>query len=629
MTSLPKIGAVAGWCIDLGTTDPKGGIHPRPGAEKWSFASDQYRGSVDVTLSSGLDPGKLTVVVEDINEADYKELVGTAAKDGPLVARLWMYWDDARSIGTSFDPPVAVVRVTSLRRRAGQWRYELVIEGRDWVYDHLLGTQLPVLATGALDAAQQIAELCNIGYEPRRSPQGAQPKSTEQRTWGKTETARLALERMGDAMVEQAKAAGRKRGGLGMYLVSRGRLLIGPDRLDSITTATAVTASEGLLAIERTGTLGELDAKEIKEDDGKAKRRDLYALTLRGRPDLQPGDVIDIAPPESNGGIEDLGYALGPAPVVTHAANREGRVNCYIQEVSHRLTRAQGFLTVVRCVSESSDNRPTLADRLWFESTVADRTGEAGSAEARLASRLRTQSRERSVEVAQVRSLFVSGEDPPPQTEKLRRGLEGTDALTFAAARRAFAKSPELISAAPYATPFAWGKFGLVVPRYPGTRVLLVHRNGDPDDPVDVGALWERGNAPEAKAGDWWLSLPAQISTDARASVDDNRDPPAPTGKASNDLTDADGNRVIAVGKLTVKVGSNALLDAGTRPSVSDLHVSIEHSSGAKITIDQDGGIVIEAKKKLTLKGPDGIALETQKDISMKVGTTVAITKGA
>ena len=66
-------------------------------------------------------------------------------------------------------------------------------------------------------------------------------------------------------------------------------------------------------------------------------------------------------------------------------------------------------------------------------------------------------------------------------------------------------------NAAPYASPFAWGKFGLVLPRYPGMRVLLAHRNGDDDDLVDIGALWERGNAPASNPGDYWLILPAAI----------------------------------------------------------------------------------------------------------------------
>ncbi|MEK8105538.1 hypothetical protein NKG94_11055 [Micromonospora sp. M12] len=52
-----------------------------------------------------------------------------------------------------------------------------------------------------------------------------------------------------------------------------------------------------------------------------------------------------------------------------------------------------------------------------------------------------------------------------------------------------------------YLTPFAWGGCGLILPRYPGTRVALAYRNGAPDDPVEVGALWPTGHAPVSQPG--------------------------------------------------------------------------------------------------------------------------------
>ena len=100
------------------------------------------------------------------------------------------------------------------------------------------------------------------------------------------------------------------------------------------------------------------------------------------------------------------------------------------------------------------------------------------------------------MDVAQVRGAHVREAGLPNQTEKMRRGLAAHDGDRYAATRLAFDEAGAVFSAAAYATPFAWGKFGLVLPRYPGMRVLVAHRGGDHDDPIDVGALWERARRP-------------------------------------------------------------------------------------------------------------------------------------
>ena len=134
----------------------------------------------------------------------------------------------------------------------------------------------------------------------------------------------------------------------------------------------------------------------------------------------------------------------------------------------------------------------------------------------------------------------------------------------------------------PYATPFAWGRCGLVLPRYPGTRVAAAFRNGDADDPIDVGALWESGQGPESEPGDWWLILPGDVPRRRRGQHAGRRAaPPEHTGKATNDLIDADGNRVIEVGGLTVRVGRTPAA-AGQRPAAATSRLSpIEHADGA------------------------------------------------
>ena len=64
----------------------------------------------------------------------------------------------------------------------------------------------------------------------------------------------------------------------------------------------------------------------------------------------------------------------------------------------------------------------------------------------------------------------------------------------------------------PVVTPFAYGGYGLVLPRYPGERVLLADTGGG-QDVVDIGSVWDDGVMPPAEPGDWWLVLPVAVPT--------------------------------------------------------------------------------------------------------------------
>jgi hypothetical protein len=284
-------------------------------------------------------------------------------------------------------------------------------------------------------------------------------------------------------------------------------------------------------------------------------------------------------------------------------------------------------MTLVRGVSIPS-GPPGEKSEGWFQYSppkglVAPEPPQQSEPEGQVAGLIRRQAAMgagRQIDVAQVRALNVNGE-PPAQTEKLWRGLVVEDGDPYAADRLAFDDAGAPFDAAPYLSPFAWGKFGLVLPRYPGMRVLLAHRNGNSDDLVDAGALWERGTAPASNPGDYWLILPAAIPVADRQQVADNETPKVPGGKASNDLIDADGNRIIEVGQLTVRVGSACLQDAGTRPAAAPgVAVSIQHTSGSRIVIDQDGNIVIESKKKLDLVAEDNITFDSKKKVVVNVG---------
>jgi hypothetical protein len=642
LSLIPKIGAIAGWKLELASI-ARGTPNGNPALAKppvrdprtTTFSSVDYRGRVDATLVSGLGGGSYTIVVEGVSEDDYKALVGKAkAQDRDLLeARLYLFWLDAPGSAVVGDGLVAVLRVTALRRRAGKWRYEMVVEGREMVYDQLARVGPAVNAHGPLEAAAALARAMFVEL----SPPPVVPPATDVRSTDGTATALHELGELEKEIVKQAATSGKPRAGLGMYLIHNGTLRMGPDRITAVVPEEIRDAGDGLLVIERSGLVRE-DERAISLEDTAPKHRDQYTLTLRGRPDLRPGSVITFDPPERSVGVEDLGFALGPA---APSLGDTEKVTAYVQEVTHRLSREQGFVTTVRAVvaGETSATAIDLVDRLWFAGTAPDTAAAAASGESiltRIIDTLRgSNRRERWPDVAQVRAHHLTATaEAPAQTERVWSGLADDDGKAYGAARLKFGSHRRDIHAAPYLTPFAYGKTGLVLPRYPGTRVVVMNRGGEPTDPIDVGALWSRDDAPaKAQLGDWWLSLPVDLDGSAPPPAafqnDNDTGEQRVAAKTTHDLIDATGNRVIEVGKLTIRIGKDGLRAAGERPPVGDPPVLIEHDSGkARITIAQDGSITIETQKKLTLKGDDGIALQTTKGITMTVGQNVTVKKG-
>jgi hypothetical protein len=298
-----------------------------------------------------------------------------------------------------------------------------------------------------------------------------------------------------------------------------------------------------------------------------------------------------------------------------------GKVTLYVQSVSHKLGRTTGFVTTVTGVSidspeaawdaRSNARRDTCAGDEPEKSSPA---GRAAQAQRRLVQR--ELARRTFTQVAEVRAVNIAGTDEPPaQTLTLWRGLGNGDGGVNQSRRMPIQRpSDSVAEGVPYASPFAWGKCGLVLPRYPGTRVVVAHRQADRGEPIDIGALWESGQAPDSQAGDWWLILPVDVTSNKRQSVADNVTPDAHGGKATNDLIDADGNRVMEVGSFTLRFVTDGLSDAGTRPSAAEPDaVTIEHAEGdSRIVMKKDGSIEIKGKN-ITLDAGSG-------DIVLKAG---------
>lgn len=160
------------------------------------------------------------------------------------------------------------------------------------------------------------------------------------------------------------------------------------------------------------------------------------------------------------------------------------------------------------------------------------------------------------------------------------------------------------------ASPFAWQKCGLIVPIYPGMRALLAHNLGLTNDAVVAGFLWSQVEAaeqqpPKNMPGDYWLCLPTELNQNQQ-----------PTGKGVNDLTDKSGLRVIEAKGLRIFVGDNKLKDVGERPSVPDAKtIVIEHESGTKISIGNDGALKIEmaqGKEMSLVNGSNTVTVSNQ-----------------
>lgn len=148
----------------------------------------------------------------------------------------------------------------------------------------------------------------------------------------------------------------------------------------------------------------------------------------------------------------------------------------------------------------------------------------------------------------------------------------------------------------PLAAPFAWHGVGLSVPVYPGMRALLSQVRGARGDSVVSGFLWANDppmDRPPAKDGDWWLCLPTQV----------NGSPPRPTGVGANDLTAADGRRVIEVPGLSIAIGKDKCTPLGERPAEGPAdEFLITHKTGTTIRIDSDGNVTVDGKgDKVTL----------------------------
>jgi hypothetical protein len=283
---------------------------------------------------------------------------------------------------------------------------------------------------------------------------------------------------------------------------------------------------------------------------------------------------------------------------------------CRIVEVSHRLSREQGFITTFHAVLlEGGDDgwdrtgtgrvREAAAPRqagVPYSDSAHAAASTVNAVVGDLIGRAHSASRARP---AVIHDHAVSA-DVPRHSSDIWYSDAAPDGLAGAAQRVPVTEAAHAeLRQVPYLTPFAWGGYGMVLPRYPGTRVVLANVGGGPGDFVDIGALWPRDSGPAARPGDYWLALPVAIPEREHLRDPDRQLPD--DGPATHDLIDADGTRVIETARFVLRV-TDGLTRVPGRPvpddGLGDGTVLIESRSAgggtpARIVLRDDGSVTV------------------------------------
>ncbi|MFO0750671.1 MAG: hypothetical protein U1F43_34130 [Myxococcota bacterium] len=625
-------------------------VAPADGAGLHLGCSD-YHASITASLPSGLDGGAYTLVIERLSDEHYARVAEAVS------LTLYLYWRDsdtgfgdylAQLVGLGADVPsgeldrfrVALLAPTEVVRIAAGVRYDATIRARERVHDALATTRLKrsLVATlpekSLLAQAEAIAEAVDVPVSVYSSPTAADTSAGG----GELEPGALALEAL--AGIARRLEERFNQRGRGMFLIRDGELHVGPGRPVPMGELYRLDAEAGLISSKRTGTTPKDPYFAVANPDSasEAPTRTSWELALHGRPDLKPGDVVVFVPAEidqarTGSFYDDLAHIGGV--VTSPVEDWTKAVTLYVSGVEHRLDRATFATTVVGVGVDGPDDFWDIHSHAPDKGKASRQPASQASKAADVAAEIKRVARlaaGRGAEVAEVRNVRASGDDDPPRlTADYLRGLAVGDGHAQRVRRIDLErKTPSTPAGIGYATPFAWGRYGLVLPRYPGMRVLLVHRDGEGDEAVDVGALWRAGKdiddgPSEAKPGDWWLALPSDRPEDEALTADGADAVERPDEReASNDLIDAQGRRHIELKQLTIRVSSDSAPKVGTRPALDDEDakaVTIEHvDGGSRIRMKADGSIEIIAKAGMTIKAGGDLAIEA-KNVKVKLAS--------
>jgi hypothetical protein len=643
-------GVVPAWAVTFSGDPPLA-----RSADPLTVGSAAYDGSVTATLPSGLAGGSYQIVIEGMTDTDYGKLLSLAR--GRLRATLYLWWLDsspdvlgdlARFTGlanplgpATVAPPtgslVADLRVDKVSRRAGERRYEVTVTGRERVMARLGEARAAGACYEDLNAAvQAVAGTAGITittYDVKTIQPGPDQPDFATTTPGR------ALNAM-NALAGQVRNA-RQLSPLPVMMIRDGALHLGTWTGQGTVAGLGVTRQldegSGLVAIDRGGEAG---TAADDPEPGAAPTRDTVVVTAVGRPDIKPGDTVRLLLPPTDFPVLEpptdgaaLLTALTGVPVGdTGPAGHPSA--CLVSEVSHRISRRQGFVTTVRATVLGDDDsgwdkapgkaaHPDDGPSPPHGTVSADpAAGAASAVQALIRTSITGAAGPDRPRIAQIHDHPASG--VPRHTSVVRYSTAAPDGLPVAAQRtqitgQAYGEMKEV----PYLTPFGWGHFGLVLPRYPGTRVLLASAGGGPGDLIDLGAVWERDSGPASQPGDYWLVLP--IGMTDREHLPDGGGAAA-DGPANHDLIDGDGNRIIETARFVVRVTdqpthSDARPDPTSDSPAGSVLIETKPSggSGARIQLKDDGSVTITATSISLDAGQGDIKLKAN---NVKVSVT-------
>jgi hypothetical protein len=658
-TSSVKVGMNAGWMLAFHTEDN----FQIKEDKLLELSRDDYYGEIEASLPGGFEGGNYTFVIEGLSDDDYSKISLPRNATTKLVVRLYLYWRDVSSsvlgalttainigdiVGSGDEDKhkkdlVAELRVVSVSRKAGQRKYETTIVARERVFDVAAVRPCgdPIDYTNPRTAADALMKRLHLESNSRflePVPNSKVPPEASSESQGNAPKRALDTHRPGsDLLGELATYMEQKSNlhGRGMLLIRKGVVYIGQRDIPFGTEDVAgkvkpLTLDNGLAEVEASSqVVADPNWDFCANPDKPQPMRQQYKLTLCGRPDLMPGDVVRFSPPAEDvkkaggnvfGAIGDLVTSFIPGKM-------QDPVTMYVASVEHKLGRVAGFVTTAVGIEIKEDAEE---DEKWDGWSAGRLQGTAGTtteaAPEQQVSKAVTKAIKTIIErdyrfpdVGEIRTFAAdnSSSDAPAQTETLWRGVVDGNGQTQPSYTAEILRPTRSVGHnVPYLTPFAWGKCGLVLPRFPGMRVLVEHRRGDGGDPIDVGAIWAKDHLPDdTQPGDWWLILPASGEA-AKGNAPDPTAKGAPvdfSGSVSHDLIDVSGVRIIETDTFVVRAGT---LVSASRPKIADdekeaMHaITVEHKdSGALLRIDQNG--------KITLKGKS-VEIDAETTITLK-----------
>ncbi len=613
----------------------------------------------------GLNGGMTEIKISGIPRLAIEQLLSEAAPqdDAFLVGTLHLHWrgkvplpgldvaisalQSATDAAPTSDTLSTVFAITRLVPEVEQVRYALILSGPNAIF-HALSTRRLNKQLHAENGPALAAEIVkSLGASPEAGSAGLVTTAIASLTAGVGSTSAASVSVKGlqsgaggtgtNALesVAESVASVSELGVLLPFLLRDDRILIGKDVLSTFKARPReLTAGSGIIAVSPRA----LGAGEASSG---------YTLLLRGDPKIKPGDVVKFAPPVPKGGLPGTGLALADnvmAAVESITGGKNGDdVLMLVDSVTHTYRSRTGFTTEAAGVLVTDNSQPPQQTKT-ATSRVSSAT-PAGESAAAIQSKFGSLMNRASLDIAEVRSFAHVASPPlPGQSSQVIYGLgprgEHNNALRQVDVDR---KSGNQMGGVAYLTPFAWGPFGQVLPRYPGTRVLLGSRGGASDDTVDLGALWWSGEGSDnpgprdVEPGDYWLLLP--IEPDRIPSSGTEAITPGARG-ASHDLTNIEGQRVLQVSGLTVRIGAITTGDDPiARPKASEDAVAIEvetTSGSAKFVIKPNGDIEMTSGGKLKLssrasidiEAVEGISVSSSKDIKLKASNSIELSVG-